>query len=347
MTNVSCTNPASRTIRSTLALPVKWGTWNLPPLIASTSGSVDQMKCLTPASLAARTAAVACLTSSVPGSQLLVTRKTPCAPLNAAARVSGRSRSASTTSSASARCLSGLRVGARTLNWPPARRARTTPPPCCPVAPTTAISSLPSDDTCRPPSVLLRQTFELAEVPAHDLAQAAGVRALPVARPFTQQSGHRKGFAPGLDHPSKPHFVIDRARAAHGVGNEVGFVPFALGLDHGEREADLGPERAENHAAPAGLLHRPTHTFVLPSIHRAAIEFRLILELAAQRRNGRFVDAHADAHRAQDGGHAELSTSARKGLGVKLQNLGVHRLDLREHLCLVVDPGSVRVSFRG
>ena len=81
--------PASLTIRSTLALPVKWGTWNLPPLIASTSGSVDQTTCFTPASLAARTAAVACLRSSVPCSQKLVTRKTPCAPSNAASRVSG------------------------------------------------------------------------------------------------------------------------------------------------------------------------------------------------------------------------------------------------------------------
>src|SRR5271156_3755184 len=49
-------------IGSTLALPVKWGTSNFPSLIASTLGSVDQTKCLTPASLAARTAAVACFT---------------------------------------------------------------------------------------------------------------------------------------------------------------------------------------------------------------------------------------------------------------------------------------------
>ena len=52
----------------------------MPPLIASTLGSVDQTKCLTPASLAARTAAVACLNSSVPFSRKLVTRKTPYAP---------------------------------------------------------------------------------------------------------------------------------------------------------------------------------------------------------------------------------------------------------------------------
>src|SRR5713101_520467 len=59
MTNVWCGNPASFTTRSVLALPVKWGTSNLPPLIASTSGSVDQIKCLTPEFFAARTAAVA------------------------------------------------------------------------------------------------------------------------------------------------------------------------------------------------------------------------------------------------------------------------------------------------
>ena len=63
-------------------------------LIASTSGNVDQMKCLTPASLAARTAAVACLSSLVPCSWKLVTRNTPYAPLNADARVSGRFKSA-------------------------------------------------------------------------------------------------------------------------------------------------------------------------------------------------------------------------------------------------------------
>jgi hypothetical protein len=68
------------TIRSTLALPVKGATLNLPPLIASTSGSVDQMKCVTPASKAARTAAAACLPSSASFSQKLVTRNTRCRP---------------------------------------------------------------------------------------------------------------------------------------------------------------------------------------------------------------------------------------------------------------------------
>src|SRR5439155_14972773 len=48
--------------------------------------------------------------------------------------------SASVTSSARSRCLPGLRVRARALNLPSAWRPRTTPPPCCPVAPPTAIS---------------------------------------------------------------------------------------------------------------------------------------------------------------------------------------------------------------
>src|SRR5438132_7140390 len=150
MTKVEFSNPPSFTIRSILALPVKWGTSNLPPLIASTLGSVDQTKCLTPASLAARTAAVACLSSSVPFSRKLVTRKTPCASSNAALRVSGRFKSASATSSPSLRCLSGLRLRARTLNCPLACRARTTPPPCCPVAPITAINFLLLDDISIP-----------------------------------------------------------------------------------------------------------------------------------------------------------------------------------------------------
>src|SRR5882762_8637603 len=146
MTKVIFSNLPSFTTRSILALPVKWGTLNLPPLIASTSGRVDQIKCLTPASLAARMAAVACLSSSDP-SRKLVTRKTPCAPSNAALSVSGLSKSASTTSSASSRFLSGLRVSARTLNCPRACRAFRTPPPCCPVAPITAISFLLLDNT--------------------------------------------------------------------------------------------------------------------------------------------------------------------------------------------------------
>jgi hypothetical protein len=85
-------------------------------------------------------AVVACLTSSAPCSRGLVTRNTPCAPSNATLRVSGRFKSAATTSSASSRCLPGSRVRARTLNWRLDCRARTTPPPCCPVAPITAIS---------------------------------------------------------------------------------------------------------------------------------------------------------------------------------------------------------------
>src|SRR5712691_5387014 len=146
-------------MRSILALPVKWGTSNLPPLIASTLGSVDQTKCLTPASLAARTAAVACLSSSVPFSRKLVTRKTPCAPSNAVLRVSGRFKSASTTSSPSSRCLSGLRVRARTLNPSLACRARTTPPPCCPVAPITATNFLLRDDMSVPRCSSLSQSL--------------------------------------------------------------------------------------------------------------------------------------------------------------------------------------------
>src|SRR5438105_9130830 len=171
MTKVWCGNPASFTIRSILALPVKWGTSNLPPLIASTLGRVDQTKCLTPASLAARTAALACLSSLIPASRKLVTRKTPYAPLNAASSVSGRSRSALTTSSASWRCLSGLRVRARTLNSPLACRARTTPPPCCPVAPVTAINFLLLDDMSIPRffvSISLSQPLSRnAQLPEH------------------------------------------------------------------------------------------------------------------------------------------------------------------------------------
>src|SRR5882757_9766523 len=105
-------------MRSTFALSVKCGTSIVPPLIVSTFGSVDQMKCRTPASFAALTAANACLDSSLPASQALVTRKTPCAPANAAFSVSGRLRSAATTSSPSFGCLAGSRVNARTLNWP-------------------------------------------------------------------------------------------------------------------------------------------------------------------------------------------------------------------------------------
>src|SRR5882762_9807687 len=116
------------------------------------------MKCLTPASLAARTAAIACLSSSAPFSRKLVTRKTPCAPSNAALRVSGRFKSASTTSSASSRCLPGLRLRARTLNLLLACKARATPPPCCPVAPITATNFLLLDDMSIPRCSSLSQS---------------------------------------------------------------------------------------------------------------------------------------------------------------------------------------------
>src|SRR5437016_5877121 len=134
-----------------LGLAGKMGNVNLPPLIASTSGSVDQTKCLTPASLAARTAAVAWSTSSVPPFQKLVTRNTPCAPSNAGLRVSGRFKSALMISSPTWGCSSGLRVSARTLNCLFACRARTTAPPCCPVAPTTAIRFLFVRSICSVP----------------------------------------------------------------------------------------------------------------------------------------------------------------------------------------------------
>src|SRR5258706_999749 len=135
---------------SIFAFPVKGGGGKRPPLIASASGSVDQMKCFTPAAFAARTAFAACRRSSVPGCQKLVTRKTPCAPSRAARIASGRSRSASTTSSASARCFAGSRVRARTLNTPRSCRARTTAPPCCPVAPKTAMVLRVFDDMISP-----------------------------------------------------------------------------------------------------------------------------------------------------------------------------------------------------
>src|SRR2546428_7352379 len=73
--------------RIDLSLAGKVRNIELAPLIASTSGSVDQTTCLTPASLAACTAAAPCLRSSVPSNEEVVTRNTPYAPLNAAARV--------------------------------------------------------------------------------------------------------------------------------------------------------------------------------------------------------------------------------------------------------------------
>src|SRR5258706_2581265 len=193
MTNVWFATPAACTTRSIFALPVKWGTLNLPPLIVSTSGRVDQIKCLTPESLAARIAAVACLSSSAPPyAQKLVTKKTPCAPSNAALSVSGLSKSAARTSSAISRCLSGLRVSARTLNCPLAWRARTTPPPWCPVAPITAISFSLLDntfDTPFHPSIIQESIAPMPRAAdrfrTHDflfLAQALG----PITPPLLQ-----------------------------------------------------------------------------------------------------------------------------------------------------------------
>ena len=58
--------------------------------------------------------------------------------------------------------LVGLRLRARTLNWLPASRVRTTAPPCCPVAPITAINFLLLDNMSSPRffvSISLSQLF--------------------------------------------------------------------------------------------------------------------------------------------------------------------------------------------
>ena len=82
------------------------------------------------------------------GAVYLFFDKLPYTPLNAALCVSGWSRSPLTTSSASWPCFSGSRVRARTLNSPLACSARTTPLPCCPVAPNTAITFLSVSPIC-------------------------------------------------------------------------------------------------------------------------------------------------------------------------------------------------------
>src|SRR5260370_10027872 len=65
-------------------------------------------------------------------------------------------------------CLPGFRVSARTLNWPSVCRARTTAPPCCPVAPITEIRFLLLNSTVL--TVLLRgdqHHSEASFVPHH------------------------------------------------------------------------------------------------------------------------------------------------------------------------------------
>src|SRR5258706_597905 len=84
-----------------------------------------------------------CSSPATPASHVFWTANTPQAPASALLREAASSRSPRTTSAplpARARAVSpsGLRVMARTL-WPPARRARATAPPWCPVAPVTRI----------------------------------------------------------------------------------------------------------------------------------------------------------------------------------------------------------------
>jgi hypothetical protein len=43
--------------------------------------------------------------------------------------------------------------------------------------------------------------------------------------------------------------VIERSGAANRIGDEVGFISFALGVDDRERKADFGPKSAEDHWA--------------------------------------------------------------------------------------------------
>src|SRR6185437_14750563 len=112
------------------------------------SSSVDQTTCATPARLAACAMALASAFSRSGDmcAQKNDTQYAPCAPLNARSRLARSSASATTTSApnrASSRAAgaSGFLVIARTAN-PPAgslKMARTRPPPCEPVAPTTAM----------------------------------------------------------------------------------------------------------------------------------------------------------------------------------------------------------------
>src|SRR5215472_3161237 len=149
ITKVWRSKPAALTAVSTRAFPVKCATLRRPPVSFSQSGSVDQIRCLTPAARAACTAAVPISVSRgiCAGSQKLVTTKAPCAPSNAEWRLLGSRRSALTTSTpraASARAASaaGLRLATRTANLPARVSASTTPPPCSPVPPTTATTFL-------------------------------------------------------------------------------------------------------------------------------------------------------------------------------------------------------------
>jgi len=140
------------------AFPSKCATLNRPCSVgmrSSPSGTsfrvssnVDQMTCCSPACCAAcaiaRASAIS--RSAEKWSQKNVTQYAPYAPAKARSRLAASSTSAATTSApsaASARALSELasRVSARAVNGPfaSAMMARTSPPPCAPVAPTTAM----------------------------------------------------------------------------------------------------------------------------------------------------------------------------------------------------------------
>src|SRR6516164_9996932 len=100
ITNVWRAKPAALTAASTRAFPVKCTTLRRSPVSFSLSGSVDQIRCSTPAARAACTAALPISVSRGiwAGSQKLVTTKAPCAPASAERRLLGSSRSAWTTS---------------------------------------------------------------------------------------------------------------------------------------------------------------------------------------------------------------------------------------------------------
>src|SRR5215472_2867925 len=139
--------PAASTAASTRALLVKCATLRRPPLILSQSGSVDQTRCFTPAEYAARTAAVPISVSRCicVGSQKFVTTKAPYAPSNGKRRLVASSKSPLMTStprllSALAAAPTGSRLTTRTVNLPEASNASTTPPPCFPLPPITAIT---------------------------------------------------------------------------------------------------------------------------------------------------------------------------------------------------------------
>src|ERR1700722_13229744 len=99
--------------------------------------------------------------------------------------------------------------------------------------------------------------------------------------------------------------VRELRHAADGVDHKHRLIAIAHGVDNGERETNLGVERAKNQTFPAGLLDGGAERLVFPSVHRATVDDFYTRKLVLDRRAGWPINAHLHADGAEDDRNVE------------------------------------------